>query len=130
MKSIDEGESDGRSSRHLPSSSRAHQSLPCAAQVFMISYMIDGQGFLIVNREVVSSDIDGFEYTPKPEFPGPFRVVNVADEKALLEAFFSHMARVKPAIYVTYNGDFFDWPFVEARATRHDLDMHRALGFR
>ena len=36
----------------------------------MISYMIDRQGFLIVNREVVSEDIDDFEYTPKPEFPG------------------------------------------------------------
>ena len=42
----------------------------CALQVFMISYMVDRQGFLIVNREVVSEDIDDFEYTPKPEFPG------------------------------------------------------------
>ena len=31
----------------------------------MISYMIDGQGFLIVNREVVSADVDDFEFTPK-----------------------------------------------------------------
>ena len=34
-------------------------------QVFMLSYMIDGVGFLIINREIVSEDIDGFEYTPK-----------------------------------------------------------------
>ena len=39
-------------------------------QVFMISYMVDKQGYLIVNREVVSEDIDDFEYTPKPEFEG------------------------------------------------------------
>ena len=39
-------------------------------QVFMISYMVDKQGFLIVNREVVSEDIHDFEYTPKPEFEG------------------------------------------------------------
>ena len=39
-------------------------------QVFMISYMVDKQGFLIVNREVVSEDINDFEYTPKPEFEG------------------------------------------------------------
>ena len=39
-------------------------------QVFMISYMLDKQGFLIVNREVVSEDISNFEYTPKPEFEG------------------------------------------------------------
>jgi DNA polymerase epsilon subunit 1 len=36
----------------------------------MISYMLDGKGFLIVNREIISEDIDDFEYTPKPEFPG------------------------------------------------------------
>ena len=39
-------------------------------QVFMISYMVDKQGYLIVNREVVSEDINDFEYTPKPEFEG------------------------------------------------------------
>ena len=36
----------------------------------MISYMVDKQGYLIVNREVVSEDIGDFEYTPKPEFEG------------------------------------------------------------
>ena len=36
----------------------------------MISYMLDKQGYLIVNREVVSQDIEDFEYTPKPEFEG------------------------------------------------------------
>lgn len=41
-----------------------------AMQVFMISYMVDKQGYLIVNREVVSEDINDFEYTPKPEFEG------------------------------------------------------------
>ena len=57
--------------------------LPCAAcqddhmrfgllplQVFMISYMLDRQGYLIINREIVSEDIDAFEYTPKPEYEG------------------------------------------------------------
>lgn len=39
-------------------------------QVFMISYMIDRQGYLITNREVVAEDIEDFEYTPKPEFEG------------------------------------------------------------
>ncbi len=36
----------------------------------MISYMLDKQGFLIVNREVVGGDIGPFEYTPKPEYEG------------------------------------------------------------
>lgn len=38
----------------------------------MISYMIDKQGYLIINREVVGGDIDNFEYTPKPEFDGEY----------------------------------------------------------
>ena len=33
---------------------------PVIDQVMMISYMIDGQGFLITNREIVSEDIDSF----------------------------------------------------------------------
>ena len=31
---------------------------------------------------------------------------------------------------MTYNGDFFDWPFIAARAAKHGLDMHAELGFR
>lgn len=45
-------------------------------EIFMISYMVDGQGYLIISREVVSQDIDDFEYTPKPSFPGPFKIFN------------------------------------------------------
>ena len=47
-----------------------------ALQVFMISYMVDKRGFLIVNREVVSEDIADFEYTPKPEFEGAWAPTN------------------------------------------------------
>nr|KAG5708707.1 hypothetical protein BaRGS_034924 [Batillaria attramentaria] len=52
-------------------------------QVMMISYMIDGQGFLICNREIISQDVEDFEYTPRPEFEGPFTVYNVPDEAKL-----------------------------------------------
>lgn len=41
----------------------------------------------------------------------------------LLRLWFSHMQEVKPSIYVTYNGDFFDWPFVERRAAHHGFKM-------
>lgn len=34
-----------------------------------------------------------------------------------------------PHIIVTYNGDFFDWPFVETRAAIHDLNMSQEIGF-
>ncbi len=60
-------------------------------RIFMISYMIDGQGFLIVNREIVSEDIQDFEYTPKSKYPGPFKIFNVATERDLLQKFISHL---------------------------------------
>ena len=49
-------------------------------QVMMISYMIDGQGFLITNRDIVSEDIENFEYTPKDGYEGPFTIFNEPDE--------------------------------------------------
>ena len=73
-------------------------------QIFMISYMIDTAGYLIINREVVSEDIDDFSYTPKPEFDGPFTVFNEKDEKSLLRRFMDHLKDVKPLVFVTYNG--------------------------
>lgn len=38
------------------------------------------QGFLITNREIVSENIEDFEFTPKPEYEGPFTVFNEDDE--------------------------------------------------
>jgi DNA polymerase epsilon subunit 1 len=49
-------------------------------QVMMISYMVDGQGYLITNREIVSEDIDDFEYTPKEGYEGPFIIFNEPNE--------------------------------------------------
>lgn len=49
-------------------------------QVMMISYMVDGQGYLITNREIISEDIEDFEYTPKEGYEGPFIVYNEPNE--------------------------------------------------
>ncbi|CAL8111322.1 unnamed protein product [Orchesella dallaii] len=98
-------------------------------QIMMISYMIDGQGYLITNREIVSSDVDDFEYTPRPEFEGLFTIFNEPNEMAVIQRFFDHILDVKPHIFSTYNGDFFDWPFIEARATFHGLSMVKEIGF-
>jgi DNA polymerase epsilon subunit 1 len=49
-------------------------------QVMMISYMVDGQGYLITNRDIVSEDIEDFEYTPKDGYEGPFIIFNEPDE--------------------------------------------------
>ncbi|KAL1361437.1 hypothetical protein HN51_009817 [Arachis hypogaea] len=97
--------------------------------IMMISYMVDGQGYLITNRECVGDDIEDLEYTPKPEFEGCFKVTNVQNEIELLRLWFSHMQEMKPGIYVTYNGDFFDWPFLEKRAEHHGFKMSEELGF-
>lgn len=78
-------------------------------QIMMISYMIDGTGFLIINREIVAEDIEDFEYTPRPEFKGEFTVFNDKSEKELILRFFNHILHVQPSLIVTYNGDYFDW---------------------
>ena len=97
-------------------------------EVFMISYMVDGVGYLIISREVVSEDIDDFEYTPKPAFPGPFSVFNEPDELALLKKFINHCKEIKPHVFVTYNGDFFDWPFLANRCEKHGISLQNELG--
>lgn len=63
-----------------------------------------------------STRAQNFEYTPKPSFPGPFHIFNEANEEAVIRRFFDHVAELRPQIIVTYNGDFFDWPFVDERA--------------
>ncbi|GAA5871954.1 hypothetical protein JCM8547_006199 [Rhodosporidiobolus lusitaniae] len=98
-------------------------------QVMMISYMIDGQGFLITNREIVGADIEDFEYTPKPDYEGPFTIFNEADEPATIRRFFEHFREARPTVCATYNGDSFDFPFLLARATVHGIDMYREIGF-
>eukprot|EP00963_Diacronema_lutheri_P012452 scaffold1758_cov333-Pavlova_lutheri.AAC.12 len=98
-------------------------------QIYMISYMMDKQGYLIVNRQIVSQHIEDFTYSPKQEYQGPFKVLNVDNEYELLRQWFVHMKKAKPSIFVTYNGDFFDWPFIQSRAEILGLDMRDQIGF-
>ena len=67
---------------------------------------------------------------PSRSIPGPFIVWNEPDEAALLRRWFDHMREVQPSVYVTYNGDFFDWPFVETRAEKCGMSMYLELGLR
>ncbi|CAK9156274.1 unnamed protein product [Ilex paraguariensis] len=84
---------------------------------------------IITKIECVGEDIEDLEYTPKPEFEGFFKITNVKNEEELLRQWFAHMQDVKPGIYVTYNGDFFDWPFLESRAAHNGFRMSDELGF-
>lgn len=93
-------------------------------RIMMISYIVDGQGFLITNREVVGSDVQNFEYAPKPEYDvGMFTVFNEPDERALIKRFFDHIIETKPTIFTSFNGDNFDWPFIEGRAKQHNMSL-------
>lgn len=99
-------------------------------EITMISYMInDSQGYLITNRSYVSEDIESFEFNPKPEYPGPFEVFNEPDEKHLLQRWFDHVREIKPMVMVTFNGDFFDWPYIAKRAERYGMDITDIIGF-
>jgi DNA polymerase epsilon subunit 1 len=96
--------------------------------IYMISYMVDGQGYLLCNREVVSEDVPDFDYSPLEEYPGPFVVVNLADEASMLKHWIDHMRELRINIYVTYNGDYFDWPFINRRADVHGFSIKDTLG--
>lgn len=50
-------------------------------------FQIDGKGFLIINRDIVSADIGSFEYTPKEEYKGKFFIFNEPDETATIRRF-------------------------------------------
>ena len=42
------------------------------------------KGSLIISQHVVGSNIQDFEYTPKPNYPGPFKIFNEMDEEGLI----------------------------------------------
>ncbi|CAK9115050.1 DNA polymerase epsilon catalytic subunit A (DNA polymerase II subunit A) [Durusdinium trenchii] len=98
-------------------------------RITMISIMVDGSGFLIVNRAEVSADIEPLEYTPKPEYEGIFQTYNEEDEAALLKRFFQLMRETCPHVMVSFNGDFFDYPFVINRAKAYNMDWCEEEGF-
>ena len=98
-------------------------------EIIMISYVLDGKGFLITNRNVVGDDVVNFEYSPKPEYDiGMFTIFNEKTEKELLDRFFNHIREVKPFIFVTFNGDFFDWPFIQDRCKNYDMSLEQEIG--
>ena len=55
----------------------------------MHSGIIFLQGYLICNREIVSADVEDFEYTPRPEFEGPFIVYNEPDEVIVMNIMYA-----------------------------------------
>lgn len=98
-------------------------------QVMMISILTEEFGELIVNRAIVSQDIQEFEYAAKDDMKGVFRVSNECTEEALLTRFIEVVQEHRPHIITTYNGGFFDWPFIDARMKKYKLDLEQTIQF-
>ncbi len=95
-------------------------------RVMMISYMVDGQGYLIVNREIVVAEIESFEYTPKDGLEGPFEVFNEPTEEAAIRKWFSHIQAVRPTVMATFNGGLFRFPISRREGERvRNRHVHR-----
>ena len=89
------------------------------------------KGFLLVNRQFVAADIVNFEFNPKRgEIEASIKVTNVQNERELLQVFFKEIREYKPQIIVSYNGDSFDFPFIEARAKINGLKMFEETAIR
>ena len=101
---------------------------PTIDSIMLISYMIDGHGFLISNRSIMSEDINNFDYSPKPEFESQWRVFNEPDEKSLLIKFATHCKEIRPTVIVTFNGDFFDIPFIAERLKVYGMSLDNDFG--
>lgn len=101
---------------------------PETDQIMMISYMVDGRGYLVTNMNWFSKDIENFEYSPLENYC-EFTVWNCKNEVAMLHRWFDHLREIKPHIMVTFNGDSFDWPFVEKRAFINGINMYNEIGY-
>uniref|UniRef100_A0A669BHH7 DNA polymerase epsilon catalytic subunit n=1 Tax=Oreochromis niloticus TaxID=8128 RepID=A0A669BHH7_ORENI len=75
-------------------------------------------GFLITNREIVSENIEDFEFTPKPEYEGYSIFILILF--VILITFLD-----PPPLLIL----FLSRPFIEVRAALHGLSMHREIGF-
>ncbi|ELA42787.1 uncharacterized protein VICG_00102 [Vittaforma corneae ATCC 50505] len=103
---------------------------PESDQVMMISIMTDEFGELITNRQIVSEDIQVFEYHAKDDMRCMFRVSNEPSEEALLIRFLEVILEHRPHIITTYNGSFFDWPFICKRLSKYNMNLFNSIQFK
>lgn len=99
-------------------------------RIIMISMTHSEKSILITNREVLPEDVTSFDYAPKPDFATTVTIFNEVDEKALLMRFFAVIFDYKPLIISSFNGDRFDWPFIEERCIRNGFYLEQELGIR
>lgn len=97
-------------------------------QIMMISYTTNEQSYLIVNRETIGSNIVDFTYHATDSMSSKVTVFNEANERDMLIRFTKEIFRIKPLVLTTFNGDFFDIPYIMVRAGKHGMDMTKELG--
>jgi DNA polymerase epsilon subunit 1 len=44
--------------------------------------------------------------------------------------FFKIIKEIQPNILTSFNGDKFDWPYIENRCNKYSINMEQAIGFR
>ncbi|XP_075591225.1 DNA polymerase epsilon catalytic subunit 1 [Dermatophagoides farinae] len=94
--------------------------------IMSIAYKCYKGLFLLVNREFYSENIDNF-YFEKNEY---CRVYNFNDEKSMLAFFLEHVRiYCKPHIIISYNGDVFDFPYLDQRCSVNGLSLCAQWGF-
>lgn len=98
-------------------------------EIMMISIKTESGGELIVNRKLVSRDIEEFEYSPRCDMQCFFKISNEDDEEALLIRFIEIVQKHRPHLVTTFNGAFFDFPFVEKRLARYGVSLEETTGF-
>ncbi|VWU50294.1 DNA polymerase epsilon catalytic subunit A, putative, partial [Hepatocystis sp. ex Piliocolobus tephrosceles] len=100
-------------------------------EIILISYMYNAQGYLIVNRNIISKNIREFLYKPNDEYSGAgsFKIFNEKNEYGLLKRFIEHIKLLKIHIFVTYNGDFFDIPYLYKRCEINNINIKNEIGF-
>ncbi|CAI8058398.1 DNA polymerase epsilon catalytic subunit A [Geodia barretti] len=59
----------------------------------------------------------------------PLKFPDPASDSIMMISYMIDGQETQPNIIVTYNGDMFDWPFVEARAYHHGIAMGDEIGF-
>ncbi|KAK2941103.1 putative DNA polymerase epsilon catalytic subunit A [Blattamonas nauphoetae] len=58
-----------------------------------------------------------------------FECLTYANEQEMLRAWYDFIFLLKPTIFVSFNGDSFDWPYIECRSAKYGLDQQKLLGF-
>lgn len=99
-------------------------------KVMMISIKTESFGALIINREIVSEQIESFRYVPNEEMATDFVVYNEETEKELLIKFVEIIQSHMPHLTTTFNGAYFDYDFIRIRMEKHGMSFSDLTGIK